>query len=370
MALALLGAGLGFLGSMIDRRDRKKTNKSNRNEARRQDQLNWARQQQVNRDNRKFTEYVNQQNRDHQTKINGDNRAHQLFINQQNRGEIAAMNEKNRLINQVAEAEAAGINPLYALNTGAFVPHQASLGSASVGQASGGGVGAPSVATQGAAAQAAFGDEFANGFNAIANGLQLHHENQLRETALAQENEQLREAVAQLANPPEPSNYERYGNALPIPDPYGGSSVPTAQTVAPTLGDPNHGSDYVGIDVYGSDNVSSGFVFPDRLNEVEPNKDVPSTTNFTTPLGNTYPMLNPEVVEEGPAAWLNSMWAGYATAIDPIIAPLASMTNDAMVRREWEAAMESARNRSMGSFSLDQFVQPHTRRSRPPAYAN
>lgn len=99
-------------------------------------------------------------------------------------------NDANRPSQQVKEWEAAGINPVMGITQGQWVPHQA----------------------------ASMGDSFANAGSAIANGMALHHQDQVRETELAQENEKLRETIVELGKPTQRSHLSRFGASLPVPD--------------------------------------------------------------------------------------------------------------------------------------------------------
>ncbi len=106
-------------------------------------------------------------------------------------------NEANRPVNQVAEWEEAGINPLFGISSGGYVPHQ----SARVG---------------------AIGDSFSKAGGLLGQALDMQHEQELRETSLEQENDRLNKALDKLVKPSEPGYIQRYGAGLPLPS-FGGS---------------------------------------------------------------------------------------------------------------------------------------------------
>lgn len=98
-------------------------------------------------------------------------------------------NDANRPINQVREWEAAGINPIFGISSGGFIPHQA----------------------------ASIGDSFATAGSQFARGLELDHAEKLKQTELAKENEKLREKLDEVAKPRQRGHMERYGDILPLP---------------------------------------------------------------------------------------------------------------------------------------------------------
>lgn len=98
-------------------------------------------------------------------------------------------NEANRPINQVREWEAAGINPIVGITSGAYIPHQA----------------------------ASIGDSFSRAGGAFQRGLEFNHEQELRETELSQENERLKGVLDDLAKPVNPGHIQKYGEVLPLP---------------------------------------------------------------------------------------------------------------------------------------------------------
>lgn len=106
-----------------------------------------------------------------------------------NRNAQKKANAANRPVNQVREWEAAGINPLYGISSGGYIPHQAMT----------------------------LGDSFASAGARIARGLELKHEDELRETELEQENERLRGEIVKLAEAPLPGYLPQYRGLLPLP---------------------------------------------------------------------------------------------------------------------------------------------------------
>lgn len=97
--------------------------------------------------------------------------------------------ERNRPVNQVSEWELAGINPLFGLTSGSYVPAQATQ----IGDAY-------------ATAGARFGQAFDEGIS-----------QRLEKTKVKQENEELRKKLDELATPRVPSYMVQYGGALPLP---------------------------------------------------------------------------------------------------------------------------------------------------------
>jgi hypothetical protein len=116
--------------------------------------------------------------------------AFSLFGGKKNRDAQRDANAANSPEGQVAAWEAAGINPVMGITQGQWIPQQA----------------------------VSMGDSFANAGNALARGMELNHEEQLAQTGLRKENEELREALSELSKRPEPSNMERFGSQLPIGD--------------------------------------------------------------------------------------------------------------------------------------------------------
>jgi hypothetical protein len=99
-------------------------------------------------------------------------------------------NEANRPVNQVKEWEAAGINPLFGISSGGYIPHQAST---------------------------AIGDSVATAGGIFAEHLAGKKEQELRETQLEQENETLKKQLDKVVKPSVPGHMETYGDILPLP---------------------------------------------------------------------------------------------------------------------------------------------------------
>lgn len=99
---------------------------------------------------------------------------------------IKKANAANTPTAQVKAWEAAGINPIMGLTQAQYVPQQAAL----------------------------IGDSFANAGNALANGMNILHDDQVRETAVFKENEKLREALNDATKPRERSLLDRSGPLL------------------------------------------------------------------------------------------------------------------------------------------------------------
>ncbi|MGR3624503.1 hypothetical protein [Pseudophaeobacter sp.] len=102
-------------------------------------------------------------------------------------------NAANSPAGQVAQWEAAGINPAFGISSGGYIPQQAT----------------------------SMGDAFAEAGGQFARALDMKHDKELRETNMELENEKLRKEIDILANPSDPSYLERYGGILPLPS--GGS---------------------------------------------------------------------------------------------------------------------------------------------------
>lgn len=115
---------------------------------------------------------------------------------------------------QVAQWEAAGVNPLFGISSGGYVPQQA----------------------------ASIGDAFATAGGQFARGLEMDHEKKLRETGMELENEKLRKQIDILSNPQDPSYLASYGGIMPLPRLGGRYAGRNIQTVS---GDPVGGSSNV-----------------------------------------------------------------------------------------------------------------------------
>lgn len=119
-----------------------------------------------------------------------------------NRSAQNKANERNRPVNQVKEWEEAGINPLFGISSGGYIPHQANT---------------------------AIGDSVATAGGIYAEHLRGNKEQELRETQIELENELLKKELDKLAKPVEPSHMERYGKVLPLPSSVGGFNERTAE---------------------------------------------------------------------------------------------------------------------------------------------
>lgn len=114
-----------------------------------------------------------------------------LIAGNKNRKAAKAANAANRPIQQVKEWEKAGINPIMGITQGQWIPHQG----------------------------VSMGDAFAAAGGHIARGLELQHQEDLEETELKKENEELRKQLDNVAMRGEPSYMSQYGGLVPLPDP-------------------------------------------------------------------------------------------------------------------------------------------------------
>jgi len=101
-------------------------------------------------------------------------------------------NDQNRPAAQVAQWEQAGINPLFGISSGAYVPQKA----ASIGDS-----------------YAIAGNQFANAIDQLA----LDREQELRETQLELQNDKLRAQLDHFAKAGDSSYMEQYGGLIPLP---------------------------------------------------------------------------------------------------------------------------------------------------------
>lgn len=129
---------------------------------------------------------------------------------------------------QVAQWEAAGVNPLFGISSGGYVPQQA----------------------------ASIGDAFATAGGQFARGLEMDHEKKLRETGMELENEKLRKQIDILSNPEDPSYLASYGGIMPLP----------------RLGGRNAGSQSNNVDVPRVD--GNGVPFGSTLNEIASGREL------------------------------------------------------------------------------------------------
>lgn len=112
--------------------------------------------------------------------------ASSLYGGKKDREAIEKANAANTPTAQVKAWESAGINPIMGLTQAQYVPQQAAL----------------------------IGDSFANAGNALANGMNILHDDQVRETAVFKENEKLREALDDATKPRERSHLDSSGPLL------------------------------------------------------------------------------------------------------------------------------------------------------------
>lgn len=105
------------------------------------------------------------------------------------RKENRRVNEANRPVNQVREWEEAGINPLFGISSGGYIPHQA----------------------------ASIGDSYATAGARFGQAIDAARAEKLEQTELKQENRELREKLDELATPRVPSYMSQYGAIMPLP---------------------------------------------------------------------------------------------------------------------------------------------------------
>lgn len=131
----------------------------------------------------------------------------------------------NRPAAQVRQYEEAGINPLFGMTSGSYVPYSG----------------------------ASIGDAFAVAGSQYQRQAEFEHEQKLKETALAQENKSLKKQLDKVAKPQEKSHLGKYGDILPLPSESdlnagskgstqgvsggGGSSVPAGSPLGSTKSD-------------------------------------------------------------------------------------------------------------------------------------
>ncbi len=105
-------------------------------------------------------------------------------------------NAANSPAGQVAQYEAAGLNPVPFMLGGGYVPQQAT----------------------------SIGDVFSEVGSFFERKEAQNHEQKVRETELAKENNDLRERLDDLATPQQPGYIQQYGGILPLPS-VGGANV-------------------------------------------------------------------------------------------------------------------------------------------------
>jgi hypothetical protein len=98
-------------------------------------------------------------------------------------------NAANLPVNQVAQWEAAGINPIFGISSGGWIPQQAS----------------------------SFGDGFAKAGGIFADQIAGAKEQELRETRLELENELLKKELDKSVKDNQPGQLQKYGGVMPMP---------------------------------------------------------------------------------------------------------------------------------------------------------
>lgn len=147
-----------------------------------------------------------------------------------NRSAQRDANRMNRPTVQVKEWEAAGINPLFGISSGGYIPHQT----------------------------ASIGDSFSQAGSHFLRALELDHDKDVQKTKVEQENSKLKKKLDDLAKPVEPSNMAQYGALMPLP----------------SQGDFNAGSE-----------VSRQDILVDGVRADGPQSDASRRLHVTTPLG-------------------------------------------------------------------------------------
>lgn len=141
-----------------------------------------------------------------------------------NRKAVKQANAANSPAGQKEQFEAAGMNPIWGMSSGAYIPQQA----------------------------ASMGDAFATAGGKLARGLELFHDEKLKETELVKENEKLKKQLDELANPRVPTYMQQYGPSMPLPN--GGTNA-NSENAASDLPGPSGSSVPFGSTV---DDVASG----------------------------------------------------------------------------------------------------------------
>lgn len=168
-----------------------------------------------------------------------------------NRNAQKKANEANRPVNQVAEWEAAGINPLFGISSGGYIPHQAT----------------------------SIGDSFATAGAQFADFIAGDKEQELRETQLELENEHLKKKLDGLVKPSEPGHLAQHGALLPLP----------SQGLSD--GTPDQNPQVVSVGDGGIRHVD--WAAPDRDVEVAPYTSGPGVTEINNAFTGGRPILVP-----------------------------------------------------------------------------
>lgn len=128
-----------------------------------------------------------------------------------NRRDTRKANAANSPVGQVAQWEAAGINPEFGISSGGYIPQQAST----------------------------IGDSFATAGAIFGDALERDHAAKLKETEVKKENVELRKKLDDLANPRSAGWLKRYGSIMPLPSEYELSAPrrrEAKQAIAPLTG--------------------------------------------------------------------------------------------------------------------------------------
>lgn len=180
---------------------------------------------------------------------------------------------------QRAGMEAAGFNPNLLFGGGGFMQAQPSL----------------------------IGDSYSTNGALFSDGLDMVHDDLIRQTALSKENEKLREALDEVAKPSEPAHMERYGDVLPLPS-KGSQNV--SQTglvpVSDDLLDDINGGDlpYVPGTVWNAEPVGS-----QRLEAEKPTKTMQPISLFGMTLRGTGATTAAHIVEDNAGEAASMAWA-------------------------------------------------------------
>lgn len=130
--------------------------------------------------------------------------------NRENLAQVEKTNEANRPVNQVKEWEQAGINPLWGLSSGSYVPHQAGH----------------------VIANTAMGDAISGiGRDMFSTGLSHMSQMRLEKTRMKHENQMLTKQLSSLERNSVPSNMSTHGSSI-LGGSDEGSSLSTGYSVS------------------------------------------------------------------------------------------------------------------------------------------
>lgn len=161
-------------------------------------------------------------------------------------------NAANSPSGQVAAWEAAGINPLVGIQSGAFNPQQSS----------------------------SFGDSFAQSGAILARGMELDHAEKLKKTALQTQNKKLRDQLDKLATPRQAGHLQQYGGILPLPS----QGIVSATNQKASTSIPANRNDGRHPDLNGT----TSYIAPDREVEVAPFVSGSGTTEISNAFTNLF----------------------------------------------------------------------------------